>query len=145
MNTPFDSADTYGPKEASKKKFLKDLYLKIAPVTLHGNFFTGFWPNLGPSWLPKTLPNRAQNVKKSMLKNNTFWTSIFEGFGPRFWMVFGRFFGPKMHAKSDLKKSARQAKSIGKTNTKSMSAPLQQSIFRAKIHEKSDVFWDIDF
>ena len=50
-----------------------------------------------------------------------------------------------MHAKSDLKKSARQAKSIGKTNTKSMSAPLQQSIFRAKIHEKSHVFWDIDF
>ena len=50
-----------------------------------------------------------------------------------------------MHAKSDLKKSARQAKSIGKTNTKSMSAPLQQSIFQAKIHEKSHVFWDIDF
>ena len=50
-----------------------------------------------------------------------------------------------MHAKSDLKKSARQAKSIGKTNTKSMSAPLQQSISRARIHEKSHVFWDIDF
>ena len=50
-----------------------------------------------------------------------------------------------MHPKNDLKKSAQQAKSIGKTNTKSMSAPLQQSIFRIKIYEKSDVFWDIDF
>ena len=50
-----------------------------------------------------------------------------------------------MHSKSDSKKSARQAKSIGKTNTKSMSALLQQSIFRAKFDEKSHVFWDIDF
>ena len=50
-----------------------------------------------------------------------------------------------MDAKSDLKKSARQAKCIGKTNTKSMSALLQPSIFRAKIHEKLLVFRDIDF
>ena len=80
-----------------------------------------------------------------MSKKASFFESIFEGLGPRFWMVFGRFFGSKMHAKSDLKKSVRQAKSIGKTNTKSMSEPLQQSIFRAKINEKSHVFWDIDF
>ena len=50
-----------------------------------------------------------------------------------------------MHSKSDSKKSAQQAKSIGKTNTKSMSALLQQSIFRAKFDEKSHVFWDIAF
>ena len=50
-----------------------------------------------------------------------------------------------MDAKSDLKKSARQAKSIGKTNTKSMSALLRQSVFQAKINEKSHVFWDFDF
>ena len=50
-----------------------------------------------------------------------------------------------MYAKSDLKKSVRQAKSIGKTNTKSMSGPLQQSIFRAKILEKSYVFGEADF
>ena len=97
------------------------------------------------TWRLKRLQNRARNPKKSMLKNNTFLASILEGFGRRFELVFGRFFGPKMHAKSDLKKSVRQAKSIGKTNTKSMSALLQQSIFRAKIHEKSHVFWDIDF
>ena len=101
--------------------------------------------NLAPSWRPKALQNRGRNPKKTMLKNDTFLTSIFKGFGRRFGLVFGRFFGPKMHSKSDSKKSARQAKSIGKTNTKSMSALLQQSIFRAKIDEKSHVFWDVDF
>ena len=44
--------------------------------------------NLAPSWRPKTLPNRGQNLKKSMLKINTFSASIFEGFGPRFGRVF---------------------------------------------------------
>ena len=80
-----------------------------------------------------------------MLKNNGFSTSISQGFGRRFGMVFGRFLEPKMHAKSDLKKSARQAKSIVKTNTKSMLEPLQQSICRAKINENWHVFWNIDF
>ena len=80
-----------------------------------------------------------------MLKNNTFSASILEGFGLRFGRVFGRFFRPKIHAESNLKKSVRQAKSIVKTNKKSMSALLQQSMFRAKIDEKSHVFWDIDF
>ena len=101
--------------------------------------------NLAPSWKPKRLQNRGQNPKKSMLKNNTFSASILEGFGPRFGRVFGRFFGPKIHAESDVKKSVRQAKNIVKTNRKSMSALLQQSMFRAKIDEKSHVFWDIDF
>ena len=32
-----------------------------------------------------------------MLKNNTFLASIFEGFGRRFGMVFGRFFEAKTH------------------------------------------------
>ena len=36
-----------------------------------------------------------------MLKNDTFLTSILEGFGPRFGRVVGRFFEPKMHAKSE--------------------------------------------
>ena len=80
-----------------------------------------------------------------MLKNNTFLASILKGFGPGFGRVFDRSFRSEMDAKSDLKKSARQAKSIGKTNEKSMLAPLQQCIFRAKIHEKSHVFWDFDF
>ena len=100
---------------------------------------------MAPSWRPKRLQNRGQNPKKSMLKNNTFSASILEGFGPRFGRVFGRFFGPKIHAESDLKKSVRQAKNTVKTNRKSMSALLQQSMFRAKIDEKSHVFWDIDF
>ena len=80
-----------------------------------------------------------------MLKNNTLWTSIFKGFGPRFGKVFGWFFELKMHAKSDWKKSAQQAKSIGKTNMESMSALLQQWLFRAKMAEKLHVCWDIDF
>ena len=101
--------------------------------------------NLAPSWRPKRLQNRGQNLKKSMLKNNTFSASIFKGFGPRFGRVFGKFFGPKIHSESHLKKSVRQAKNIVKTNRKSMSAVLQQSIFRAKIDEKSHVLGDIDF
>ena len=75
-----------------------------------------------------------------MLKNNTFSASILEGFGPRFGRVFGRFFGPKIHAESDSKKSVRQAKNTVKTNRKSMSASLQQSIFLAKIDENLHVF-----
>ena len=97
------------------------------------------------TWRPKTLQNRGRNPKKSMLKNNTFLASIFKGFGPHFGMVFGRFSGPKMHQKSDVTKSVREPFCIGKTNTKSMSALLQQSSFRAKIEEKSHVFWDLDF
>ena len=80
-----------------------------------------------------------------MLKNKPFPASIFKGFGPRFGRVFHRFFGTKRRAKSDLKKSVRQAKSIGKTNTKSMSALLRQRFLRAKVAEKSHVCWDIVF
>ena len=53
--------------------------------------------NLAPSWRPKTLPNRGQNLKKSMLKINTFSASIFEGFGPRFGRVLGWFLEGKMY------------------------------------------------
>ena len=101
--------------------------------------------DLAPSWRPKTLQNRPQNPKKSMLKNDALLASILGRLGGGFGLVFGRFSGPKIHAKSDLKKSVRQAKSIGKTNTKSMSALLRQRLFRAKIAEKSHVCWDIDF
>ena len=101
--------------------------------------------NLAPTWRPKRLPNRGRNPKKMMLKNSTFSASIWEGFGPRFGRVFGRFFELKMDARSDLKKIVREPFRIGKTNTKSMLALLQQSVFRAKIDEKSHVFWDVDF
>ena len=60
-----------------------------------------FWANLAATWRPKTLQNRGQNPKKSMLKNNTFLASIFKRFGPRFGMVFGRLVGPEVHAKSE--------------------------------------------
>ena len=60
-------------------------------------------------------------------------------------MVFGRFFGAKRHAKSDLKKSVREPFRIGPANTKSMSALLRQRLFRAKIAEKSHACRDIDF
>ena len=42
--------------------------------------------NLAPSWRPKRLQNRGQNLEKSMLKNETFLTSIFSWFG----IDFGR-------------------------------------------------------
>ena len=48
-----------------------------------------FLANLAPSWRPKSLPNRDQNLKKSMLKITTFSASIFQGVGSRFGRVFG--------------------------------------------------------
>ena len=101
--------------------------------------------NLVQSWRPKRFQNRPRNVKKSMLKNKMFSASNFGGIGPRFGRVFIRFFRSKMHANSETKKSVRQAKNTVKTNTKLMSALVQRSIFRTQIHEKSHVFWDIDF
>ena len=50
--------------------------------------------NLAPTWRPKRLQNGGRNPKKSMLKTDAFLAVIFEGFGPRFGGVFGRFFGP---------------------------------------------------
>ena len=47
--------------------------------------------NLAPTWRPKRLQNWGQDAKKSMLKNNTFLTSIFQGFGPRFGEIFSWF------------------------------------------------------
>ena len=44
------------------------------------------------TWRPKTLQNRGQNPKKSMLKNDAFLASILEGFRPRFGEVFETFF-----------------------------------------------------
>ena len=107
-----------------------------------------FWANLAPTWRPKWLPNRGQKLKKSKLKNKLFLASIFKGFGPRFGRVFGRFFGPKTHAESDLKSSARQAKTIGKTNTKSMSQKRYDcsSIFaRCFSSSLSSIFWKYAF
>ena len=101
--------------------------------------------NLAQSWRPKRLQNRPPNVKKLILKNKVFSTSIFEGIGLHFGRVFGRFFKSKMHANSETKKSVRQAKNAVKTNTKLMPALVQRSIFRTQIHEKSHVLGDIDF
>ena len=56
---------------------------------------------LGSNLDAQEVPNRGPSMKKSMLKNKLFLASIFEGFGPRFGKVFGRFFGCKMHANSD--------------------------------------------
>ena len=71
--------------------------------------------------------------------------SILEGFRPRFGRVFGRFSGPKMHARSDLKKSVQQAKSIGPANTKSMSALLKQRVFSSKNRCKIACFLGVRF
>ena len=57
--------------------------------------------HLGSNLDAQEVPNRGPSMKKSMLKNKLFLASIFEGFGLRFGVVFGRFFGFKMHANSD--------------------------------------------
>ena len=93
-----------------------------APKRRQDRIFWGNLTQLGSNLEAETLPNRGQKPKKSMLKNIMFLASIFEGFGLRFGRVFGRFFEPKMHAKSDLKKSARQAFRVEKANTKPLSA-----------------------
>ena len=49
---------------------------------------------------PKSSQNGAKNVKKAMLKNNTFLASIFKGFGPRFGRVFGMVVASKNHPKN---------------------------------------------
>ena len=87
--------------------------------------------NLAPSWKPKRLQNRGPNPKKSMSKSNTYSASVFSWLGLRFGRFFGRYFEPNMDAKKNLKKSAREPFCIGKTNTKSMSALLQQRDFQA--------------
>ena len=100
---------------------------------------------LEPPWRPKTLQNRGQNAKKSMLKKGSFFVSIFGRFGRRFGRVFGRFFEAKMHSKTDVKKSVRHVFRIVNYNTKRMSALLRQTPFRAKIEEKLRIFWGCDF
>ena len=101
--------------------------------------------HLAPTWKPKIFHKGDPNPKKSMLEDKQFPASIFKGFGRRFGKVFGWFFGPKMHAKSEWKKRSQQAKNMGKTNTKSMLALLQQWLSRIKMAEKSHVCWHIDF
>ena len=104
--------------------------------------------NMAPSWRPKRLQNRGRNPKKSMLKNNTFLTSIFSSFGLRFARVFGRFFGSKMHENS---KNTFLAKTL-----KIVVFPRENWYFQgfrdnkntktvAKNFEKIDIFWNIDF
>ena len=83
-----------------------------------------------------------------MLKNNTFLTSILEGFGPRFGVVFGKFFGPKIY---EICKNIILAKTL-----KLVIFPRENAYFQeiedrkkyknqAKIDEKSHVFLDVDF
>ena len=84
------------------------------------------------TWRPKTLQNRGRNLKKTMLKNNTFSASILEGFGRRFGSVFGRFFGPKVHAKSNLRKSVRQAKNTGRNEYEIDVGTLATKAFSSK-------------
>ena len=56
------------------------------------------------TWRSKRLKNRAENLKISMFKNNTFLVSILERFGCRLERIFGKFLGRKMDAKSDVEK-----------------------------------------
>ena len=72
-----------------------------------------FLANLASSWKPKRLQNRGRNLKKSMLKNNTFFASIFKGFGLCFGKVFGRFFGQKIRANSETLTCVKNQQNYG--------------------------------
>ena len=80
-----------------------------------------------------------------MVKNDTFSTSILEGFGRRFGMVFGRFLGPKTYAKSDQPCRMGSQQNIAWAHVFLMLARATSIRIRAKIDEKSHVFGDIDF
>ena len=104
--------------------------------------------NLAPSWRPKRLQNRGRNPKKSMLKNNTFLTSIFSSFGLRFGRVFGRFFGPKMHENCKNTFLAKTLKIVVFPRENWYFQGFQDNKYTktvAKNLEKIDVFWNIDF
>ena len=90
-----------------------------------------------PKWRPK--PEKIDVEKQHVLGID------FVRVRTSFSRVFGRFFGPQIHAKSNLKKNVREPFCIVKTNTKSMSALLLQRLFEAKIDEKSFVSWNIAF
>ena len=51
--------------------------------------------------------NRSQSPKKPMIKNNTFFASIFGGFRRRFGRVFLRFSEPRMHTTSETLKCVK--------------------------------------
>ena len=80
-----------------------------------------------------------------MLKNNVFLASIFKGFGPRFGRVFGRFFGPKMHAQSDEPNCVKSQQNTAWAHVFLMLALAASIKIRAKINQKSHVFLDFDF
>ena len=120
--------------------------MALGGVRLH--VWEAFWANLAPSWRPKRLQNRGPNLKKSMLKNDSFSTSILETFWPCFDNLFETFFNRKMH---------ENCKNIILAETlKIVIFPRENAYFqeiehqkkekhRAKIDEKSHVFWDLDF
>ena len=64
----------------------------------------------GGFWRPKRLQNRSRKLQKLMLENNTFLTSIFEGFGHRFGCVFGTFGNPKSMQKTSWRKVSNTPK-----------------------------------
>ena len=104
--------------------------------------------DLAPSWRPTSLQNRGRNPQKSMLKNNIFLTSILEGSGRRFGRVFGRIFGRKMHEhyqKMFLAKSLKITLPCRRERDIQESESYKKNKNRAKIEEKTHVFWDIDF
>merc|ERR1712078_109594 len=63
-------------QDSEKKRFFEFDFRIWAP---------SWHPSWDPSW-PKTLQNRRRSIKKAMLKNKTFSTSILKGFRPRFGM-----------------------------------------------------------
>ena len=104
--------------------------------------------NLAPSWRPKTLPNRGQNLKKSMLKIDTFSASIFEGFGLRFGRVFGWFLEGKMHENRTNTLFAKTWKTLifHRENWYFQGFEVwKYQKFWQQWHEKLSLFWNINF
>ena len=83
-----------------------------------------------------------------MLKNSIFSASILEGFGRRFGWVFGRFFGAKMYGKCKnpiLAKTLKMLIFLRENQYFQEIEDRKNAKNPTKIHEKSYVFWDIDF
>ena len=105
----------------------------------HGSILEGFRPRFGRVFGIFFWRKITENLK------NTFLASIFEGFGPRFGRVFGRFVGPKIHAKCEDAFHVQHQQNTAWAHEFWGSALATSNKNRAKIHEKSHVFWDIDF
>ena len=94
---------------------------KDAPRSLQGL-------QTSPNPPSKTHQNRGRSPQKSMLKNDSFFAWILDGFGPRFGRIFGWFFGPNMH---------ENCKNTILTKTLKTSLPSRRNAYFQEIEDRT--------